>query len=102
MKKYLLSFVIIMGLIAICAGCAFIKEDDFQNKQKNLGQRPIPSLKEVYKDRQNIRILTGGIKFGYSYGFFIIFGKTLNETVIEFYKNGRKRLYKRGTNNYGR
>jgi len=49
-------------------------------------------VKEVEKDRKNIKILTGGIKFGYSYGFFIIFGKTLSETIIEFYKNGKKQL----------
>lgn len=42
------------------------------------------------KDRQNLKILTGGIKFDYDYGFYVIFGKTLDKTKIEIYENGRR------------
>jgi len=40
------------------------------------------------KDRENLIILTGAIKFDYDYGFYIIFGKTIDKTKIEIYKNG--------------
>lgn len=40
------------------------------------------------KDRENLKILTGGIKFGYDYGFYVIFGITIDKTRIEIYKNG--------------
>jgi len=48
------------------------------------------------KDRNNLKILTGGSDyknnggFEYDYGFYIIFGKTKEETKIEIYKNGEK------------
>jgi len=41
------------------------------------------------KDRENIKILTGGVKFGYDFGFYIIFGKNLAEIKIEIYENGQ-------------
>ena len=34
------------------------------------------------KDRQNLEILTGGTKFDYDYGFYVIFGKTIDKTKI--------------------
>jgi hypothetical protein len=68
--------------------CFEVKKWDAVNRKDKNG------VKEAKKDRQNIKILTGGIKFGYSYGFFIIFGKTLSETKIEYYKNGKKQLWK--------
>ena len=40
------------------------------------------------KDRENLEILTGGVKFDYDYGFYIIFGKILNKTKVEIYENG--------------
>lgn len=40
------------------------------------------------KDRQNLKILTGGVKFGYNYGFYVIFGKKIDEARIEIYENG--------------
>jgi len=64
--------------------CFEVKKWDAVNRKDKFG------VKEVKKDKENIKILTGGVKFGYSYGFFIIFGKTLIETIIEFYKNGEK------------
>jgi len=41
------------------------------------------------KDRENLIILTGGIKFDYDYGLYIIFGKTIDKTKIEIYKSGK-------------
>lgn len=40
------------------------------------------------KDRQNLKILTGGVKFDYEYGFYVIFGKAIDKTRIEIYENG--------------
>lgn len=40
------------------------------------------------KDRENLRILTGGVRFEYDYGFYIIFGKNRDKTKVEIYKNG--------------
>jgi len=47
------------------------------------------------KDRKNLQILTGGensngVRFGYKFGFYIIFGKTRGNTKIEVYSGGRK------------
>ncbi|MDD4363642.1 MAG: hypothetical protein PHD33_05510 [Atribacterota bacterium] len=48
------------------------------------------------KDRDNLKILTGGdsmvndFGFGYDYGFYIIFGSKRGNTIIETYKNGKK------------
>lgn len=41
------------------------------------------------KDRENLRILTGGVKFGYDCGFYIIFGKTIEKTLVEIYQHGK-------------
>ncbi len=49
------------------------------------------------KDRDNLRILTEGIRFGYDYGFYIIFGKTREKTEIEIYQEGN--LIERSLNN---
>lgn len=40
------------------------------------------------KDRENLKILTDGVRFGYNYGFYIIFGATRKKTKIETYQNG--------------
>ncbi|MCK5320614.1 hypothetical protein KAJ61_04450 [Candidatus Parcubacteria bacterium] len=46
------------------------------------------------KDRENLKILTGGVgymnngSFGYDYGFYIIFGKTKEKIKIEIYQKG--------------
>lgn len=40
------------------------------------------------KDRQNLKILTGREKFDYDYGFYVIFGKTIDKTKIEIYQYG--------------
>jgi len=42
------------------------------------------------KDRKNLRILTKGDKFGYYFGFYIILGKSKEETKIEIYFKGNK------------
>ncbi len=42
------------------------------------------------KDRQNLKILTGGIRFGYDYGFYILLGETIKKTKIEIYQSGEK------------
>jgi hypothetical protein len=43
------------------------------------------------KDRENLEILTGGDLFGYSFGFYIIFGESMKKTKIEIYSKGRKK-----------
>lgn len=50
-------------------------------KQKNYQGRD--------KDRDNLRILTGGQRYSHKYGFYIIFGKVKNKTLIEIYKGGQ-------------
>ena len=42
------------------------------------------------KDRENLKILTKGDRFGYDYGFYIILGKTKEKTKIEVYNKGTK------------
>ncbi len=42
----------------------------------------------IRKDQENLKILTS--KFGYKYGFHIIFGKTRNKTSINVFMEGRK------------
>lgn len=42
------------------------------------------------KDRENLRILTRGDRFGYSLGFYIIFGKSKEKTKIEIYRLGNR------------
>lgn len=45
---------------------------------------------ERNKDRENLRILTKGDRFGYNYGFYIILGKSKEKTKIEIYSKGNK------------
>jgi len=45
---------------------------------------------ERNKDRDNLRILTKGDRFGYDYGFYIILGKSKEKTKIEVYIKGSK------------
>lgn len=45
---------------------------------------------ERNKDRENLKILTKGDRFGYDYGFYIILGKTKEKTKIEVYTHGNK------------
>lgn len=42
------------------------------------------------KDRENLEILTGGEKFGYSFGFYILLNKVKQKTKLELYQNGNK------------
>ncbi len=42
------------------------------------------------KDIENLEILTKGDRFGYSYGFYIILGKSKEKTKIEDYIRGSK------------
>ncbi|MBA7539591.1 hypothetical protein ES705_31871 [subsurface metagenome] len=42
------------------------------------------------KDRENLKILTGGKKFGYPFGFYIIFGVDKTKTKLELYQHGEK------------
>lgn len=55
----------------------------FETKRSN-------NYKNREKDRKNLEILTGGEKFGYKIGFYVIFGATRDETKIEVYENGIK------------
>lgn len=41
------------------------------------------------KDRENLRILTASNRFVYTLGFYIILGKTYEETKLELYSNGQ-------------
>jgi endo-1,4-beta-xylanase len=59
MKRYLLSLVVMLGLMIVGVSCTYKtdraedskeKKEAFDDKQKILEQRPVPSLKEVYKD----------------------------------------------------
>jgi|AntAceMinimDraft_9_1070365.scaffolds.fasta_scaffold87638_2 hypothetical protein len=43
------------------------------------------------KDIENLEILTRGNRFGYSFGFYIIFGKNKEKTKIETYIKGNKK-----------
>lgn len=43
------------------------------------------------KDRENLEILTGGERFGYKIGFYIILGNNLSTTRVEIYENGIKK-----------
>ena len=45
---------------------------------------------ERNKDRENLRILTKGDRFGYGYGFYIILGKSKEKIKIEVYIKGNK------------
>lgn len=45
---------------------------------------------ERNKDRDNLRILTKGDRFGYDCGFYIILGKSKEKTKIEVYFKGNK------------
>ena len=45
---------------------------------------------ERNKDRDNLRILTKGNRFGYDCGFYIILGKSKEKTKIEVYRRGNK------------
>lgn len=45
---------------------------------------------ERNKDRDNLRILTKGNRFGYDCGFYIILGKSKEKTKIEVYRQGNK------------
>lgn len=40
------------------------------------------------KDRNNLKILTGGERFGYPFGFYIIFDLEKNKTILEIYQRG--------------
>ncbi len=42
----------------------------------------------IEKDRENLKILTNGINYGYNLGFFIIYGRHRNDVILETYKNG--------------
>ena len=42
------------------------------------------------KDKENLKILTKGDRFGYDQGFYIILGKTKEKTKIEVYNKGTK------------
>lgn len=42
------------------------------------------------KDRKNLIILTRGDRFDYDFGFYIIFGKTREDTQIEVYRKGKR------------
>ena len=42
------------------------------------------------KDRENLKILTGGVKFGYTIGFYLILHPVKSKTKIEIYQNGQK------------
>lgn len=48
------------------------------------------NYKNREKDRENLRTLTAGVRFGYDYAFYIIFGATREKTKIETYQNGAK------------
>ncbi|MBZ9571958.1 hypothetical protein KJA15_01290 [Patescibacteria group bacterium] len=41
------------------------------------------------KDIEKLQILTKGIRFGYDYGFYVILGRTRDETKVEIYKGGK-------------
>jgi len=45
---------------------------------------------ERNKDRNNLKILTKGDRFGYSCGFYIILGESKEKTKIEVYIKGKK------------
>lgn len=45
--------------------------------------------KDRDKDRENLRILTAPDRFAYLLGFYVILGKTYQETKLELYDNSR-------------
>lgn len=47
------------------------------------------NYKKRKKDRENLEILTKGIRFNYKHGFYIILGKIRDKIKIEIYKKGK-------------
>lgn len=48
------------------------------------------NYRDRQKDRQNLKILTDGIHFGYAFGVYVIFGLTRDKVKIEYYQNGNR------------
>lgn len=48
------------------------------------------NLRDREQDREKLRILTSGDRFCYKYGFFLVFGKTKNDIMVEVYEHGEK------------
>lgn len=40
-------------------------------------------------DREKLKILTSGEHFSYQYGFFIVLGRSFDESFVELYENGK-------------
>ncbi len=52
------------------------------------------------KDRENLKILTGGNKFNYTCGFYLIIDKDKLKTKIEFYEQGKIQVIYRIDSNF--
>ncbi|MFH1890489.1 MAG: hypothetical protein ABIJ91_02920 [Candidatus Kuenenbacteria bacterium] len=66
------------------------RDGNYQNDLTCLEVKRWNNYKNREKDRENLRILTAGVRFGYDYAFYIIFGAIREKTKIETYQNGAK------------
>lgn len=69
---------IIVHRRTFCEGNDFIC---FEIKKWNNSKR-----QDIEKDKNNLKVLTS--EYGYQYGFYLILGKTINETKWEIFQNG--------------
>lgn len=66
------------------------RDGNYQNDLVCFEVKRWNNYKNRKKDRENLKILTAGARFGYDYAFYIIFGETREKTKIETYQNGTK------------
>lgn len=66
------------------------RDDKYQNDLICFEIKRWDNYHERNKDRDNLRILTKGDRFGYDYGYYIILGKSKEKTKIEVYIKGNK------------
>ncbi|MFA6145889.1 MAG: hypothetical protein WC697_00975 [Patescibacteria group bacterium] len=65
------------------------RDGDYRNDFICFEVKRWDNYKNRKKDRENLEILTAGVRFGYDYGFYIILGATREKTKIKIYQNGK-------------
>ncbi len=72
------------------------RDGNFQNDLLCFEVKRRENYNDRVKDRDNLKILTGGsgaangLGFGYDCGFYILFGKSRDKTIIETYSSGSR------------
>lgn len=66
------------------------RDGDYRNDLVCFEIKKSKNYSERGNDRKKLRILTGGRKFGYAFGFYILLGRRLSEVNLELYMAGER------------